>query len=210
VLLTASPALLRLRSDDQLVALFRGGRDDAFTVIHDRHRPALLRYARHMLRTRGEAAAEDVVQDVFLRAHQALRRDDRPMALRAWLYRIAHNRCLDELRVRVAEELEEGHAAPAADAAEDTVARSQRLRELVGDINELPEQQRSALVIRELVGLPYAEIAAALDTTVPAVKSLLVRARMNLAQAVQVRDAQAAFAAPAPARRARHAAPSAA
>jgi RNA polymerase sigma factor (sigma-70 family) len=197
--LSASPALLRLRSDDQLVALFRDGRDDAFTVIHDRHRPALLRYARHMLRARGEAAAEDVVQDVFLRAHQALRRDDRPMALRAWLYRIAHNRCLDELRVRVAEELEDRHPAP--HGAEDAVARSQRLRELVGDINELPEQQRSALVIRELAGLSYAEIAEALDTTVPAVKSLLVRARINLAQAAQLRDAQAAIGAPASTRR---------
>jgi RNA polymerase sigma factor (sigma-70 family) len=191
-LLSRTPtALLRARPDEQLVAAYRAGRDEAFAVIAERYRERLVAYARHMLRSRGQAAAEDVVQDVLLRAYRALRADARQIALRAWLYRIAHNRCLDELRSeRPTGELHDGVAS-----AEDPVAsfgRRERLRELVGDIQGLPAQQRSALVIRELDGLSYAELAEALDTTLPAVKSLLVRARVNLAAAAQEREEEAA------------------
>ncbi|HEX8085636.1 MAG TPA: RNA polymerase sigma factor [Solirubrobacteraceae bacterium] len=185
----------RLRSDEQLVAAFRAGEDEAFAAIAERYRERLVAYAAHMLRSRGPAAAEDVVQDVLIRAFRALRADSRPMALRAWLYRIAHNRCLDELRgERPAVELHEDAVGSAEDAAA-SARRRERLRELVGDIQGLPAQQRSALVIRELDGLSYAELAEALDTTVPAVKSLLVRARMNLAAAAEAREAEAAVAA---------------
>ena len=189
--LPTSTPLLRLRSDEQLVAAFRGGREDAFEVIAERYRDRLVGYASHMLRARGYAAAEDVVQDVLLRAYRALRADSRPMALRAWLYRIAHNRCLDELRgERPAVELFEEAVGTSEDAA-SAAGRRERLRELVVDIQGLPPQQRSALVIRELDGLSYAELAEALDTTVPAVKSLLVRARMNLAAAAEAREPEA-------------------
>ena len=180
--------LLRLRADEQLVAAYRAGRDEAFAVIAERYRERLLAYARHMLRGRDAGTAEDVVQDVLMRAYRALDANSRPMALRAWLYRIAHNRCLDELRgERPTSELREDWAASGEDPVA-SVHRRERLRELVGDIRELPPQQRSALVIRELDGLSYAELAEALDTTVPAVKSLLVRARMNLAAAAQARE----------------------
>ena len=179
--------MLRVRSDEQLVAAFRAGREDAFTVIAERYRDRLVAYASQMLRARGQAAVEDVVQDVLIRAYRALRADRRPMALRAWLYRIAHNRCLDELRAeRPTSELHETMTAGEDPAA--SFGRRERLRELVADIQGLPAQQRSALVISELDGLTYAELAEALDTTVPAVKSLLVRARMNLAAAAQARE----------------------
>src|SRR3954470_5588479 len=94
---TARGPLLRLRTDDQLVALFRLGYDEAFDVIHDRYRQRLLAYTRQMLGG-ARTDAEDVLQDVFLRAYRALRHDDRPVTLRAWLYRVAHNRCVDHLR----------------------------------------------------------------------------------------------------------------
>src|SRR5204862_7378585 len=88
--------MLRLRSDEQLVALFRAGHDDAFRVIHDRYRQRLFAYTRQMLPLRQDA--EDALQDVFVRAYGGLRANHRELALRAWLYRIAHNRCIDELR----------------------------------------------------------------------------------------------------------------
>ena len=94
-----SVGLLRLRSDEQLVALFRGGSDDAFRAIHDRYRARLLAYARQMLHG-AIGDPEDALQDVFMRAYRALRASERPVILRAWLYRIAHNRCIDELLVR--------------------------------------------------------------------------------------------------------------
>ena len=94
--LTLPVPLLRLRSDEQLLALFRSGREDAFRAIHDRYHDRLLAYVRHMLR--GNSEAEDIVQDVFLRAYGALRTGEREIAVRPWLYRVAHNRCIDYVR----------------------------------------------------------------------------------------------------------------
>jgi DNA-directed RNA polymerase specialized sigma24 family protein len=88
--------LLRLRSDDQLVALFRMGYEDAFDAIDSRYRARLFAYTRRMLGA-SRSDAEDVLQDVFVKAYTALRHDDRPVTLRAWLYRVAHNRCIDHL-----------------------------------------------------------------------------------------------------------------
>src|ERR671924_168761 len=90
--------LLRLRSDEQLVALFRAGSDDAFGVLHDRYRQRLFAYVRQMLSGASRQDAEDVLQDVYVRAFGALRADRRDVNLRAWLYRVAHNRCVDYLR----------------------------------------------------------------------------------------------------------------
>jgi RNA polymerase sigma factor (sigma-70 family) len=180
--------LLRLRSDEQLVRLFREGNDEAFRVIHDRYRSRLLAYARQML-SGSRLDAEDALQEVFVRAYAALRADDREISLRAWLYRVAHNRCIDELRrpAPPAPEELELMRPPSADPIATTEQR-ESLRRLVADVRRLPEQQRSALLMREMVGLPYQDLAAALDVTVPAVKSLLVRARIGLAQAAEARD----------------------
>ena len=89
--------LLRLRSDDQLLALFRAGNEDAFRVIHDRYRQRLFAYTRQMLPGSAQDA-EDALQDVFVRAYAGLRANRRELTLRPWLYRVAHNRCVDELR----------------------------------------------------------------------------------------------------------------
>src|SRR5262249_1402839 len=140
---------MRLRSDEQLVALFRAGSDEAFRAIHDRYHAHLHAYALQML-GRSHQDAEDPGQDVFRRAYRALRKSDRPVALRAWLYFVAHNRCIDELRRPAAEPgevpEEHGHAADPSQLTE----RREELRSLVADLRRLPEQQRSALLMREL------------------------------------------------------------
>jgi RNA polymerase sigma factor (sigma-70 family) len=192
--LNLSRARIRPASDDQLVARFRSGDDAAFAEIVDRYRPRLVRYAASMMRGRSADIADDAVQDVFLRAYSGLRTGDRPMALRAWLYRIAHNRCIDLLRGEQPVELSGEEPAPGG--APEQFERSERLRELVVDIRGLPDQQRSALIIREIDGLSYEEIGAALDVTVPAVKSLLVRARVGLAEAAEAREASCATIVP--------------
>jgi RNA polymerase sigma factor (sigma-70 family) len=165
------------------------GYDDAFGAIHDRYRQRLFAYTRQMLGA-SRSDAEDVLQDVFLRAYGALRNDDRPVTLRAWLYRVAHNRCIDHLRrpVPPPAEVYELSRTPTLDPPAET-ARREDLRQLVQDVQRLPEQQRSALLMRELDGLTYAELADALRTSVPAIKSLLVRARMGLVEAGEARDA---------------------
>lgn len=188
--LVATP-LLRLRSDEQLVRLFRAGNEEAFRTIHDRFRARLLAYARQMLGA-SRADAEDVLQDVFVRAYAALRANDRDVSLRAWLYRIAHNRCIDELRRPAGAQDASPDAlellpAPASDP-QAAVEQRESLRRLVEDVQRLPEQQRSALLMREISGMAYQDLATVLDVTVPAVKSLLVRARIGLAQASEARD----------------------
>ncbi|HZH25360.1 MAG TPA: sigma factor, partial [Solirubrobacteraceae bacterium] len=75
--------LLRLRSDEQLVALFRAGSDEAFGVLHDRYRQRLFVYVRQMLSSHSRQDAEDVLQDLFVRAFAALRRDSRAVNVRA-------------------------------------------------------------------------------------------------------------------------------
>jgi RNA polymerase sigma factor (sigma-70 family) len=179
---------MRLRSDEQLVALFRSGSDEAFRAIHDRYHAHLHAYALQML-GRSHQDAEDAVQDVFLRAYRALRTGERPVALRAWLYFVAHNRCIDELRRPTAApgEVPEEHAH-AADPSQLT-ERREELRSLVEDLRRLPEQQRSALLMRELQGMSHAELAVALELSVPAVKAVLVRARRGLVDAAAARDA---------------------
>ncbi|MCW2989411.1 MAG: polymerase, sigma-24 subunit, subfamily [Solirubrobacterales bacterium] len=183
---------LRLRSDEQLVGLFRSGSEDAFRVIHDRYRQRLFAYSRQMLGGSG-SDAEDVMQDVFMRAYRALRVDARPVSLRAWLYRVAHNRCIDGLRrpVPAASDIFEMSRTPVVDPM-DAVERREDLQRLVEDVRRLPEQQRSALLMREMDGLSYADLAAALETSIPAVKSLLVRARIGLVEAIEARDADCA------------------
>ncbi|HEX5617610.1 MAG TPA: sigma-70 family RNA polymerase sigma factor [Solirubrobacteraceae bacterium] len=182
--------MLRLRSDEQLLALFRAGSEDAFGTIHDRYRQRLFAYVRQMLCAGPRQDAEDVLQDVFVRAYGALRADSREINLRAWLYRVAHNRCIDHLRrpVPPAADVFDVSRKPLHDPIE-TAQRREDLARLVADISRLPEQQRSALLMREIDGMSYVDLASALDVTVPAVKSLLVRARIGLVEASEARDA---------------------
>ncbi|HEV2060922.1 MAG TPA: RNA polymerase sigma factor, partial [Solirubrobacteraceae bacterium] len=186
--ISVTAPLLRLRSDEQLVALFRAGNDGAFSVIHDRYCQRLFVYARQMLGG-SRQDAEDALQDVFLRAYSSLRISDRPVSLRAWLYRVAHNRCIDHLRKPIppAIDLFETSRRPLRDPTVE-VERREDLRRLIEDVRRLPEQQRSALLMRELDGLSYAELSEALGVSLQAVKSLLVRARIGLVEAIEARD----------------------
>ena len=155
--------LLRLRSDEQLLALFRAGSEDAFGVIHDRYRQRLFAYVRQMLCAAPRQDAEDVLQDVFVRAYGALRADAREVNLRAWLYRVAHNRCIDHLRrpTPPPAEIFEMSRKPLHDPIEEAQWRED-LSRLVEDVGRLPDQQRSALLMREIDGMSYADLASAL------------------------------------------------
>ena len=158
-------------------------------MIHDRYRQRLLAYTRQMLPASG-CDAEDALQDVFVRAYRGLRVNDRDLSLRPWLYRIARNRCVDELRrpaPPVASELLDMTRGPEPDPVAET-ERRETMRRLMTDVRRLPEQQRSALLLRELGGLSYDSVASVLEVSTPAVKSLLVRARLGLAQSIEARD----------------------
>ena len=153
-----------------------------------RYEARLLGFCRGMLGSNEDA--EDVLQEVFTSAYKAMLADDRPINTRPWLYRIARNRCLNFLRAprpSGQDTMDVFEGASGATTAE-TVQNREELRFIVSDVHALPESQRTALLLREMDALSYDQIALAMDTTVPAVKSLLVRARMSLAEAGEARS----------------------
>lgn len=191
---TLAPSHLCALADDTLAGLVAAGSDDAFAALDARYRPKLVRFARGFV-TGGSADAEDAVQDAMVRAVRALRNGNRPEAVGPWLHRIARNCALDVSAARrrqpVVELLE--HAHPPAEDAQSAVERRLGVARVMSDVGQLPQTQRSALVLRELEGRSYADIADTLDVTVPAVKSLLVRARQGLKRARDDRRAAAAL-----------------
>src|SRR5438270_10668954 len=88
--------LLRLQSDERLIALVRRGNLAAFEVLVARYQSRLLAFCRHLLGSKEDA--EDVLQEVMAAAFNAMTADERPINVRPWLYRIARNRCLNHLR----------------------------------------------------------------------------------------------------------------
>ena len=146
--------------DSRLAALVRKGDEGAFEAIYERHHAPLLSFCRHMLGNLHDA--EDVLQQSFLRAHRALRDKPAPDAMRPWLFAIARNRCLTLLAARRESAAAPEDHEPGFDGLAEDVARRADLRELVGDLARLPDEQREALVLFELGGSSQAEIASVL------------------------------------------------
>src|SRR6202042_2157230 len=115
--------------------------------------------------------------------------DDRPINVRPWLYRIARNLSLNHLRraQAIGGDSMDHHLSEHGATTADKVHEREAFRLLVGDIHELPETQKTALVLREMDAMSYEQIAEAMETTVSSVKSLLVRARLSLAEAAEAR-----------------------
>jgi RNA polymerase sigma factor (sigma-70 family) len=187
-LLARRSPLLKLQGDAKLIAMARSGNAGAFETIVDRYQGRLLGFCRQMLGSTEDA--EDVLQEVFVNAYRAMLADEREINLRPWLYRIARNRCLNHLRKPTADAQESMDMVPVVEAAStaEMVSNREEFRQLLSDVGKLPETQRSALLLREMDAMSYEEIAAAMETSVPSVKSLLVRARISLAEASQARQ----------------------
>src|SRR3954451_23008683 len=139
---------------------------------------------------RSSEDARDMMQDVFANVNRAMLQDERPIHVNAWLYRIDRTRCLNYLLRPQPDGVDsmdvfEGAVASAA----ETAGAREELQSLAEDVPELPETQKTALVLREMEALSYEQIADVMDKTVPAVKSLLVRARVQLAERAMGRTA---------------------
>jgi RNA polymerase sigma factor (sigma-70 family) len=182
-----------LRDDDATLGRrVAAGDATAFAALDARHRPVLMRYAGTLLR-RGEHDAEDVVQDVLIRAHDALRSGDGPVELRPWLFRLTRNRAIDEVRrARWGEAALDDALAFSSDRREEpevVLRRKEAVRQLVEDLAALPVRQRAALLARELDGQTPEQVAGELGVTVMAAHKLASRARENLVKARDARDA---------------------
>jgi RNA polymerase sigma factor (sigma-70 family) len=187
-LLARRSPLLKLQGDAKLIAMARSGNAGAFETMVDRYQPRLLGFCRQMLGSTEDA--EDVLQEVFVNAYRAMLADEREINLRPWLYRIARNRCLNHLRKPTADAQESMDMVPVVEAAStaEKVSNREEFRQLLDDVSKLPETQRTALLLREMDAMSYEEIASTMETSVPSVKSLLVRARISLAEASQARQ----------------------
>jgi RNA polymerase sigma factor (sigma-70 family) len=168
---------IRLAGDDRLVRLAAEGNQRAFATIYERHHHELYRYCRSILGD--DSDAQDALQDTMLKVLRALPGERRELALKPWLYRIAHNEAISVLRRR-AGEAPIDEVGDVQDTHEGDTATRERLRTLVSDLAQLPERQRSALVMRELSGLSYREIGAALDSSSAAAKQAVYEAREGL------------------------------
>jgi len=180
--------LLRLQSDERLIVLIRRGNHAAFEALVARYQSRLLAFCRHMLGSREDA--EDVLQEVFAASFNAILADERTINVRPWLYRIARNRSLNHLRRAqpIGVDSMDVHVSEGGTTTADKVHKREEFRLLIADVGELPESQKTALLLREIDALSYEQIAEAMETTIPSVKSLLVRARVSLAEAAQARQ----------------------
>jgi len=170
-------APLRLLGDNRLCLLAADGSQPAFAAIYERHHQGLYRYCRSLLRN--DEDAQDALHNTMVKALDALPGEARRIRLKPWLYRIAHNEAIALMRRRrPTTPLEAAGELPAPTAAD--AATRDRLRTLLDDLGELPERQRSALVMRELSGLSYEEIAAALGTSAGGAKQTVYDARVAL------------------------------
>src|SRR4051794_31556570 len=173
----AGQSILRTQSDERLADLAREGSDPAFEAIVGRYRGPLLGYCSGML---SGGRAEDAVQQTFVKAHAALRGGEAVRALRPWLYRIAHNTALNALRDRALHHAPLDERIDGVERPDQAAERRQELCEVLSAVRALPERQRDAIVLRELEGRDYDDIARQLGVSYGAVRQLLNRARTSL------------------------------
>ena len=170
---------------------FRAGDTSAFDALFERWSRPLLRYLERMVRE--PAAAEELVQEAFLRVYRARDRYVPDARFSTWLYRIATNLALNELRRPHRRDphdslnAEQAPVLPApTPATDDVVHARQRARRLEVALEELPERQRAALWLTAVEGLSYAQVADSLEVSESAVKALVHRARTRLVSRLEV------------------------
>src|SRR3954454_1069879 len=169
--------LLRTQSDERLVALAREGHERAFEAIVERYRRPLLRACRRVL---PEARAEDALQGTLVAAWRGFQRGDDVRDLRAWLYRIAHNTALNQLRLSGYDFDELKDSLRIGDAADDELERRAVVRQTLAGLAALPDRQREALLAIAVAGRGQEEVASELGLSEGAVRQLVHRARTNL------------------------------
>ena len=171
------------------------GDAEAFALLVQRYQHSVVRVARGILND--VHASEDVAQEVFLRVYRTRDRYQPKARFSTWIYRIAANVSLNALRSRSrrrnisvplsysAEETQEGQASSHVEdhrvAQPDTRIEQEELRLHVREsVDQLPENQKVAVILNKYEGMSYDEIGAVMGCSVMAVKSLLARARSNL------------------------------
>jgi RNA polymerase sigma factor (sigma-70 family) len=167
-------------SDPRLAQRAADGDERAFAAIFDRYHQRLYRYCLALV---GDSQdAQDALQNTMVKVLRALPGEKRQIELKPWLYRIAHNESIELLRRRRdVRPLNAELIAPGSGLAAEVVSR-ERLRQLISDLEDLPERQRGALVMRELSGLDFPQIGTALGTSAAVARQTVYEARLGLRQ----------------------------
>lgn len=186
----AGSKLLLVQPDAVLCKLCTRGSDDAFAVLHARYRQQVYAFVFHLLgRGANQPDVEDLTQDIFSKAFVAMRDRRESGSFKSWLFVIARNTTFDHIRARKPNSLALDEAAERADdnvvSLDAHIERRGQLAWLVAAMSELPERQREALVLRELGGMSYGEIAESLDTNPESVKQLIKRGRARVSVAAE-------------------------
>jgi RNA polymerase sigma-70 factor, ECF subfamily len=189
------------RTDEELVALATAGDLDSFNQLVARWERPIYALA---YRTLGrEEDARDVVQEAFLRAYRGLKGFKGQAKFSSWLYRITLNLCRDWIRrdrrapiVQVAEgtdpmDLADAHADP-GESVEDLVARREMSQAVARALSELPDEQRTAILLKEYHGLTFQEIADTLHCPLSTVKTRLYQGLSVLRRRLERRQAEQA------------------
>jgi RNA polymerase sigma factor (sigma-70 family) len=167
-----------LLSDLRLARQASDGDQRAFEAIYKRYHQDIYRFCLSIVGRPEDA--QDALQNTMVKALRALPGERREIQLKPWLYRVAHNESIDMLRRRrEGPELDEARAGAGTEVAE-TVAQRERLGRLLSDLGELPERQRSALLMRELGGLDYEQIGAAFESSPAVARQTVYEARLGL------------------------------
>lgn len=168
-------------SDAEIIGRVLDGDTDQFGVLVDRYGDEFARYAKYIIGSADEAA--DVIQDSLVRAFRSLRRCQDRANFKGWLFRIVSNQCkthLSRRRRRPLESLDEAADVPSFDDPGLDAEQADVRREVHRALQELPRDQREALVLKYVEGLSLPEMAEMLSASVPALKMRLLRARREL------------------------------
>jgi RNA polymerase sigma-70 factor (ECF subfamily) len=174
-------------NDSQIIREIKDGNVQLYTLLIERYERKILAFIYHMLKSSNlESMAEDLCQETFYKAYRSLQTfREVEASFSTWLYTIARNTVLSELRKQKMQQvsLEDSGIQPQVSAdsqPEHSILRHEKVSMVRKAINNLPEKQRSALILREYYQLDYQEIASILGQTVSSVKSLLFRARASV------------------------------
>jgi len=178
-------------TDDVLMSQIQQQDEHALTLLVDRHLTALHAFARRMLGN--TADAEDIVQEAFLRVwYRAHTWQPGQAKLSTWLHRIVHNLCIDLQRHRKGEKMninietiQDELAAP-SNTPEENLLGEQTSQQVECALQELPEKQRSAIILCHYQGMSNRQAAEVLNVSVTALESLMARGRKTLRQRLQV------------------------
>jgi RNA polymerase sigma-70 factor (ECF subfamily) len=172
-------------ADGEIVRAVLAGDRERYAQLVERYRDRYARYATRML---GSAdAAEDAVQDAFVRAYDQLAQCKDPDKFVGWFFLILRNRCFaEQRRNRTSASLEAADGVAAVDRTEGSAETAERRRALQLALLELTPDQREVFVLKHVDGLSYSEIAERLSTSVPSLKMRMHRAYDKLRE--QLRD----------------------